>query len=123
MLASLSLPLAVWIGLIMTPLTVAGGQILFKMASGRMEGSGLSSFTSLILDPVFIIAVAIYASATFLWVFVLRAVPLSIAYPFMSLSFVLVPLLAALFLGEALSMRYFFGAVLIIGGLIVVNAG
>lgn len=123
MLSSLALPLAVWIGLILTPLTVAGGQILFKMAGTRMEGNGIAAFLGLILDPVFIIAMAIYGTATFLWVFVLRSVPLSVAYPFMSLSFVMVPIFAAVFLGEALNIRYFFGAILIIGGLIVVNGG
>ena len=121
MLGSLSLAPAVWIGLILTPITISGGQILFKLASGRMLEANIAGFAKLLLDPVFILAVTIYAAATFLWVYVLRAVPLSVAYTFMSLTFVAVPLLAALFLGEILTIRNAIGAALIITGLLVVN--
>lgn len=120
MLASLA-P-TVWIGLILTPVTIAVGQILFKMASGRMGDANIAGFIRLISDPVFILAVAIYAAATFLWVYVLRSVPLSIAYTFNALTFVIVPLLSVLFLGEVLTIRNYIGAVLIIAGLLVVTS-
>ena len=122
MIASLNLAPAIWVGLILTPVTISGGQILFKMASGRMGDANVAGFIRLISDPVFILAVTIYAAATFLWVYVLRAVPLSVAYTFMSLTFVIVPTLSALFLGEVLTLRNLIGAVFIIAGLLVVNS-
>jgi len=118
---SISLSPAVWTGLILTPMTIGGGQILFKIASGRMGEANMSGFMRLIMDPVFILAVTIYALATFAWVFVLRSVPLSFAYSFMALTFVIVPILSALLLGEVLTIRNFIGAALIIGGLLVVT--
>lgn len=116
-----SLSPAVWVGLILTPVTISGGQILFKIASGRMGDASLAGFTRLIFDPVFLIAITIYAAATFLWVFVLRAVPLSVAYSFMSLTFIVVPVLSAFLLGEVLTFRNAIGAAFIIAGLLVVN--
>lgn len=116
-----SLSPAVWVGLILTPITISGGQILFKMASGRMGDADVAGFLRLIMDPVFILAVTIYAAATFLWVYVLRAVPLSVAYTFMSLTFIVVPSLSALFLGEVLTIRNLIGGAFIIAGLLVVN--
>ena len=48
--------------------------------------------------------------------------PLTIAYSFMALTFCLVPLLAAVFLGEAVTLRYALGAALIISGMIIINS-
>lgn len=117
-----SVSIAVWIGLIMTPVTISVGQILFKISSEKLDQANLAGFIRLSLDPVFILAVGIYAAATFLWVFVLRSVPLSIAYSFMAITYLAVPLLSAQFLGEVLNMRSYLGAALIIGGVLVINS-
>lgn len=117
-----SLSPSVWVGLILTPLTISGGQILFKMASGRMGDANIAGFIRLISDPIFIVAIVIYAAATFLWVYVLRSVPLSIAYSFNALTFVIVPLLSVLLLGEVLTIRNVIGAAFIIAGLLVVTS-
>ena len=106
--------------LLLTPLMIAGGQVLFKMTSTRLSTSN-SPFTHAVIDPVFIAALALYGVATVLWIWVLKAVPLSFAYSFMALSFVFVPLLAALFLGETLGWRYVAGTGLIMAGLVVVQ--
>lgn len=122
MLNTLTLAPSVWVGLVLTPMVIAGGQLLFKISSGRLSEASLSGFARLLLDPVFLVAITVYALATFLWVFVLRSVPLSFAYSFMALTFVIVPLLSALFLGEVLSLRNFAGSALIIAGLLVVTS-
>ena len=49
------------------------------------------------------VAVALYAAATLLWVRILTTVPLSRAYPFVALAFVLVPAAGYLFFHEAIS--------------------
>ncbi len=120
-MASLSLPVMVWIGLIFTPVAIAIGQILFKVASGRVERFDLAGLVALMLDPVFMLALSLYGATTFMWVFVLRSVPLSIAYSFMGITYLAVPVLSALFLGEVLTWRSYVGAMMIIGGLLVVN--
>jgi drug/metabolite transporter (DMT)-like permease len=67
-------------------------------------------------------ALALYAFGTIVWIFVLKQVPLTIAYSFMGLTFCFVPLLAQLFLGEALTLRYFLGVALIVGGMVAINS-
>jgi len=118
-MTKLSLPL--YGLLIVTPLMIAFGQVLFKMTSQKLVSSQ-GKFHSVFFDPIFISALIIYASATLLWLYVLKTVPLAYAYSFMALTFVLVPLLAALWLGETLTLKYAFGAALIIAGLAIVQS-
>ncbi|MBS3649036.1 transporter [Pseudaminobacter sp. 19-2017] len=118
----LSLPLPVLAGLILTPLLISAGQILFKLTSARVGDVGTASLIAIMFDPYLIAAFAIYGIGTVVWVYVLRSVPLIVAYPFMALSFCAVPLLAWGLLGETLSFRYAFGATLIVAGLIVINS-
>ena len=53
--------------------------------------------------------VFLYAGATALWVYVLKTVPLNIAYPFMGLAFVVVPVVAHFFVGEVLAWQHLAG--------------
>ncbi|EEY50303.1 hypothetical protein VIH_002853 [Vibrio cholerae CT 5369-93] len=55
-----------------------------------------------------------------MWVYALRLVPLSIAYPFMALAFIIVPVLGIIFLKEPFHWRMLVGAGLIMMGLIVI---
>lgn len=112
---------ALWIGLLGTPLLIATGQVLFKLTSATAGEFGLRGLFQLLFNPLMITALAIYGIGTVIWIFVLKSVPLTIGYSFMALTFCFVPLLASIFLGEALSLRYFVGALLIIGGMIVIN--
>ena len=99
---------------------IAVGQVLFKMTSEKLTSSGFG-FHSIFFEPLFILALVIYGSATLLWIYVLKSVPLAYAYSFMALTFVLVPLLAALWMGETVTMKYAAGAALIIVGLVVIQ--
>lgn len=113
---------ALWGLLIATPCMIAAGQVLFKMTSQRLLSRSDSGFVSVLWDPVFIAALLLYGLATLLWIYVLKSVPLSYAYSFMALSFVIVPLLAAAFLGESVGLRYAAGSALILAGLFVVQS-
>ena len=118
-MTNLSLPLY---GLLFTtPLMIAFGQVLFKMTSEKLVSSQ-GKFHTVFFEPLFILALIIYGSATLLWLYVLKAVPLAYAYSFMALTFVLVPLFAALWLGETLTLKYALGAALIITGLVIVQS-
>ena len=66
-------------------------------------------------------ALMLYAIATALWVWIFRTTPLSIAYPFVALGFILVPLAAHYFFGEPLTTWHVVGTVLIIAGLLVIG--
>lgn len=94
---------------------LAGGQVLFKLAALRLaEPGGLA--LSNVLSPLMLTAFVVYGLATALWVWVLRSVPLNIAYPFVALAFVIVPLLSHWLLGESLKINMVVGGAIIMFG-------
>jgi len=101
-------------------LGMAIGQILFKMAARATvqagPEAGLWGYVSLYLCA----GVALYFGLTVLWVWILRSVPLSAAYPFVALAFVFTPLMASAIFGEKLTLGYASGLVLILAGIVVV---
>lgn len=104
---------------IFTVLMLSIGQILFKYASGKIDIPGKGILAGFLLNPALIIAIAVYGVATILWLFVLKSTPLRIAYPFVALAFVMVPLFAFAFLGETLRWTTFAGAAVIILGVYI----
>ncbi len=104
-------------------LGIASGQILWKLAADSVSASGaLDAVRQLAVSPHFLGGLALYGAMTCLWVFVLQSTPLSRAYPFFALSFVLVPLLSSLFLSESLTVMTMLGAGLIVTGLVVMTS-
>ena len=99
---------------------LAVGQLLFKMVGLRIAGGG---FQDLLHDQrgalLLAIALVLYGLATIAWIWALRQVPLSTAYMFMAMGFVLVPVMSHFVLGEALNMRIAIGSALIITGIMV----
>jgi len=99
-------------------IVVAVGQLLFKQVGLRLGNQGFEAFlTDYKTAGIFFAALFFYGISTLGWVLALRHVPLSTAYLFMSLSFVLVPIGAWIFLGETLSLRALMGSGLIISGI------
>jgi len=101
---------------------LAAGQLLFRKAAlSTPPLSTVDGLLRLIRNPVFLFALLLYGAATLLWVSVLQRVPLSRAYPFMALGFVVVPAAAMLSGGEPLSSRLVSGLALVIAGLLVIG--
>jgi undecaprenyl phosphate-alpha-L-ara4N flippase subunit ArnE len=105
--------------ILLTVVMLAAGQILFKVASVKLEMSFKGLFTGLFLNPTLILALVIYGLATVFWLFVLKSMPLRLAYPFAALGFFIVPLLAFFFLNEPLRWTTFAGASIIMLGVYV----
>ncbi len=116
-----TLPAGIWMGLLGTPLLIAAGQVLFKLTSASAGDFGFRGLLHLALNPLLIAALALYGIGTLVWIYVLKSVPLTLAYSVMGLTFCFVPLLAQLFLGETLTLRYAFGAALIVAGMLAIN--
>jgi drug/metabolite transporter (DMT)-like permease len=95
---------------------IAAGQILFKLSANTVKET--NSILSLAFEPWFLAAILLYGCVTLGWVWCLQEVPLSRAYLFMSLAFVLVPVMGALFFGETLTWKFFLSALLIVSGII-----
>lgn len=103
--------------IITTLVMLAGGQVLFKQASASISFSRPETLVSWTL----FIALAVYGLATLLWLAVLARVPLSQAFIFYGLSFLLVPLFAWVFLGEAIPARVWVGSVVIAVGIVIAS--
>lgn len=114
--------IATWIGLVGTPILIAAGQVLFKLASRRAGNFDANGILQLATNSYLLAALALYGFGTVVWVHVLKAVPLTIAYSFMALTFCAVPLMAQVVLHEPLTWRYGVGAAFIMLGMIVINA-
>jgi len=99
---------------------IAVGQVLFKLAARAGEASA-AGFPWDILNPWMAAALVVYAATTLMWVWLLKAMPLNMAYPFVGLAVVIVPVLAAVFLGEALDWRHLAGGALIAAGVAVAS--
>lgn len=101
-------------------LGIAAGQILFKTVASRINGRGLAE---LVQDSSFMLplisSLAIYGCATVLWILALQNLALSRAYMFMSLSFIIVPVVSAIFLSETLTPGFLVGLALIVAGVTV----
>lgn len=98
---------------------LAAGQVLFKYASRALDLSRPITFLSLPL----LSALLLYAFATVCWLLVLSRVPLTLAFPFYGLGFVVVPLLSWIFLKEALTLPVIIGSLVIAIGVVIVAMG
>lgn len=70
-----------------------------------------------------LVGLLLYALSAFSWLIVLSRVDLSFAYPFVGLSYVIVVLLAFLFLKEPLNLYRVAGSIIILVGLIIIARG
>jgi len=98
------------------------GQLLFKQ-SAIYAGlhPNLDLFSKYLLNPWFYGAIAFYGAATVTWVQILTQLKLSVAYPLLSVSYVLTALGAFYFFGERLSLVNIFGIFLIMCGVSLVS--
>ncbi|KIC45525.1 hypothetical protein RA28_10645 [Ruegeria sp. ANG-S4] len=105
---------------ILAVMGIAAGQILFKIVASRIDGRPP---LMLVQDSSFmwplIGSLMIYAGATVLWILALQNLALSRAYMFMSLSFIIVPVISAIFFNEPLTPGFLLGLGLIIAGVTV----
>jgi multidrug transporter EmrE-like cation transporter len=98
------------------------GQLLFKY--GADTGSRTSKpagLVTMMLQPSILTGLVIYALATILWIRLLQSLPLSAAYPYASLAFVIVPVCSVALFGETISLQYMMGIMLIIAGVVVIS--
>jgi drug/metabolite transporter (DMT)-like permease len=73
------------------------------------------------LDPWIISGFIFAFMASITWAMAMTKLQLSQAYPFMSISFILVFILSVLFFNESITMNKIFGYLLIISGIIILS--
>ena len=110
------------IGLVTFALSMATGQVLFKLGATKAPPAvDLQGWMSLIFHPLVLTALTLYGAATFLWLWLLQRIPLTTAYPFAALAFVLVPLGGWLFFNESVNFKYVGGVALILSGVLLTS--
>ncbi|HWV02105.1 MAG TPA: transporter [Devosia sp.] len=100
-----------------------GGQLLFKVAADHVKAETTLNgmVMRLVATPAMWGALVFYGVTTLAWVWVLRVMPLSVAYSAVALVFVLVPLLAVWLFKESLTPQFALGAALIVVGIVLVQ--
>jgi drug/metabolite transporter (DMT)-like permease len=111
---------ALWMTFVVVLMVVAG-QIMFKLVANRSVALSQAGFVAHWLSWQFFAALSIYGVATILWIWVLRFVPLNVAYPIYALAFVILPLATYFLYGEPLGWRHLIGGVLIVTGVVVIT--
>ena len=104
--------------LVLFAVLLASGQILFKKAAMAVDNAPLYIG---ILNVWTFAALALYMAATILWIVILRTTPLSVAYPFAALGFILVPVAGRFMFDEQIGWTYIVGAALIVSGVILTS--
>lgn len=105
------------------------GQIAIKMQvlqAGALPAGGpekLAFLIKLLLNPWIIAAFAAAFLASISWMGAMTKFPLSYAYPFMSLNFVIVLMLGAWLFNEPLSITKIVGVLLICAGTVIAAQG
>lgn len=106
------------VGLVLCVLAICVGQGLFKYVGLQIrDGELLYSYK--VAVPA-IASGVIYVSATIIWIILLKHIPLSKAYSFMALSYILVPLIGLFAFNEHITIKFIVGSAFIFLGIIIV---
>ncbi len=108
--------------ILITVFMSACAQLLLKLGMDKIEVSGgflsngMSSLFQAVLSPMVFAGIFIYGVSVLVWLWVLSKVDLSIAYPFVGVSFIFTLIFGVLFLQESLNVYKLLGTVLIASG-------
>lgn len=107
--------------------TSAVAQVTLKAGMSRpavkaalVAGDHLALVAATALNPFIVGGFALYFLGALVWLLVLSRIDVSMAYPFVSIGFVLTAALAALFLGEAVGAHRLIGIALVAGGVYII---
>lgn len=112
---------------LMSVLLGSVGQIMMKTGSDRVGQLSLTPATLLpdliriLRIPEFWMALLLFGASSLIWVKVLSRSELTRAYPLGSLSYVLVYLLSAILLNEALTVQKVVGGLVIMAGIYIIQ--
>ena len=114
MSGTLTLPMLALI--LFCTLVETGRELCFKRATDD------NSFLRSLIAPFAWAGIALWVVELITWTNVLAHVPLSIAFPITSLNYVIVLIGGGWLLGEKITKRHAFGALLIAGGVALIGA-
>jgi small multidrug resistance pump len=107
-----------YILLFLSILIAVFGQTLFKIGTDS-HSSTSEAFWTVFFVPTVFFGLALYFLSALIYIQALKTIPLSIAYPSLSLSYVIVVLLGVFLFNETLQKGQVFGLLMIISGVVL----
>jgi drug/metabolite transporter (DMT)-like permease len=105
-------------------LLAATGQLMLKhgmqVATARAHANGGSLVLAAATSPMVLGGLAVFAVSAVAWLAVLSKVPLSIAYPFNALGYLIILTASVVLLHERTNLLTWGGSMLVVSGLIIV---
>lgn len=98
-------------------------QVSLKVGTGAISARAQSvdgEFVAFLQSPSILFGLGLYGIGAMLWLFVLARAPLSLAYPFVGLGFILTMLAGIALLGESVGPARLIGTLLIALGCVLV---
>jgi small multidrug resistance pump len=92
-----------------------GGQVLLKV------GADAPDVMSQLMRPSTNAGLALYGMAAFFYLVALRSIPVSVAFPSVSISYAIVAMLAHFLLGQPFGVTHIAGITLIMSGVTLIN--
>ena len=112
-----------WLQLALSVLCVLASELLLKRGASEvadpnsaLSWTGINGLTSALVWWAILLVIVSFAS----WLYVLKYIPLTVAFPLSRVVDVLVPICCWIFLGEIISVRRWCGIALVIIGLALV---
>lgn len=107
---------------LLTVLSTVASQVLFKYGVKDLTESGVPIYSINSIFSIFILGGLFFSVLSIVsWLIALSKLNLSVAYPFMSLTFPLVLICSIYFFNEPVSMMRWLGIVLIMIGLFLIG--
>jgi len=97
---------------------LVGGQVFLKMALMRMPRFAWSKsfWVSLLTNWQFAVCGLLFGAASLLWMYIVKRFPFSMAYPMVSLSYVMGMVAARVFFHEDVTLTRWLGVLCIVAG-------
>lgn len=104
--------------LIMTLLFTAVSQVMQKCAANQLNQTSSNTFATL-TNPAFVCALALLGMGLLCWLMVLKNMDVGLAYPLLSLNYVLVLMASKLVFKETIPIQRWVGCAMIMAGVIL----
>lgn len=105
-------------------IAASGGQLMLKhgmqLATARTRGSGGSLVIAAATTPWVVLGLVVFAVSAVAWLAALSRVPLSLAYPFNALGYIVILTASIVVLHERANLLTWAGTVLVVSGLVIV---
>ena len=106
-----------YLSLLVSILLGIGGQLLLKVSAARSSGSIIAQ----LFAPLTICGLGLYFISALGYMYALRKLPVSVAFPTVALSYPIVALLAYWTAGEQLGLNRMIGIGLVVAGVALIN--